>query len=102
MQVTTEGHTVRLSGAFDCRSTAEVREAIYRTLRVEQGDVVVDLSGVDSIDLTALRVLVVATRVAGREDRHLILRAALPPVRRMMHLARLRHVVCVEPLAATG
>jgi anti-anti-sigma factor len=64
-------------------------------------DVVVDLTGVDSVDVTALKVLAFATRRAGLVGRHLTLRGCGPAVRRLLHLSRLIRVVEVEREAAT-
>ena len=91
-----------LSGAFDVRSTGEVRKAIYDHLDARDEDVVVDLTDVDSVDVTALKVLAVATRQAARLGRHLILRGCGPAVRRLLHLSRLIRVVEVEREAATA
>ena len=63
---------------------------------------VVDLADVDSVDVTALKVLAVATRTAGRLGRHLTLRGCGPAVRRLLHLTRLMRVVEVEREAATA
>ena len=57
---------------------------------------VVDLSDVNAIDVTALKVLAVATRAASRDGHHLTLRGCGPSVRRMLHLSRLIRVVEVE------
>ena len=89
-------------GDFDVRSTAEVRQAIHDALQGLERDVVVDLSGVDAVDVTALRVLAYATREAGKSGHHLTLRGCGPAVRRMLHLAHLRHAVEVESAAATA
>lgn len=101
MDITTEaghdgGSTLRLVGDFDVRSTCEVRTAIYAALDGRERDVVVDLSAVDAVDLTALRVLAYATREAGKAGHHLTLRGCGPAVRRMLHLSHLRHAVEVE------
>ncbi len=102
MDITTEGRTLRLSGDFDVRSTWQVRDAIYEHLHRHADDVVVDLSDVRVVDLTALRVLAVATRAATREGHHLTLRGCGPSVRRMLHLSRLFRVVEVERAAASA
>ena len=94
--------TLALSGDFDVRSTWLVREAIYEHLQDHDEDVVVDMTGVDAIDLTALRLLAVATRSASRTGHHLTLRGCGPAVRRMLHLTRLAHAVDVERSAATA
>lgn len=88
MQMILEGSTLRLRGAFDVRSTGEVRELV--NLLIEDGGVlVVDLSDVRAVDITALRVLAVATRRATRSGGQLVLRGCGPAVRRMVHLARM-------------
>ena len=56
MLVTTEGPTMRLSGRFDGRSTGLVRDAL-RDRMADVPHVVVDLTEVESLDLTALRLL---------------------------------------------
>ena len=102
MDILTDGPTLVLSGDFDVRSTFQVRTAIYDLLQGHDEDVVVDLSEVDSIDVTALTVLAVATREAGRSGHHLVLRGCGPAVRRMLHLSRLIRVVEVERAAASA
>jgi anti-anti-sigma factor len=102
MDIMRDGPTLVLSGDFDVRSTWEVRNAIYEHLEGHDEDVVVDMSRVGAIDLTALRLLAVATRRAIRTGHHLTLRGCGPAVRRMLHLSRLAHAVEVERVAATA
>ncbi len=96
MEITTEGRTIYLSGAFDVRSTMEVRSAIHEQFRGHEVDLVVDLTEVTAVDLTALKVLAAATRQASRSGHHLTLRGCGPAVRRMLTLTRLSRVVEVE------
>ena len=102
MDITTDGATLVLQGDFDVRSTWEVRAAIYDVLEGLDQDVVIDLSGVEAVDHTALRVLAYATREAGKSGHHVTLRGCGPAVRRMLHLTHLRHAVEVEGAAATA
>lgn len=102
MDIETDGPTLLLSGDFDVRSTWEVRTAIYDHLAGHHEDVVVDLTGVATIDMTALKVLAVATRQATRSGQHLTLRGCGPSVRRMLHLSRLIRVVEVERQAVSA
>ncbi|MFC6286603.1 STAS domain-containing protein [Nocardioides sp. GCM10027113] len=97
-----DGSTLVLCGDLDVRSTPEVRTALYDLLASCEGDVAVDLTGVTAIDLTALKVLAMATREAGHEGRHLVLRGCGPAVRRMLHLSRLIRLVEVDRAAATA
>ncbi len=100
MEILTDGHTLVLSGDFDVRSTMEVRTAIYELLEGHDEDVVVDLTDVWSVDLTALKVLAVATVGATRSGHHLVLRGAGPAVRRMLHMSHLIRVVELERAVA--
>jgi anti-anti-sigma factor len=100
--IVTEGHVLVLRGAFDVRSTWEVRNAIYECIDVLDDDVVIDMTDVSTIDMTALRLLAVATRHAWLAGHHLTVRNPGPAVRRMVHLARLAHAIEVERAAATA
>ena len=62
----------------------------------------VDLTDVETIDVTALKVLAFATRQAVREGHHLTLRGCGPAVRRMLHISRLIRVVEIERAAASA
>jgi anti-anti-sigma factor len=102
MDIVHEGQTLVLSGDFDVRSTMEVRTAIWEHLNDVDQDLVVDLTGVETLDLTAARVLAYATLEAGRAGHHLRLRGCGPAVRRMLHLSRLARVIEVERAAASA
>lgn len=102
MDITNDGTTLVLAGQFDVRSTMEVRNAIYEHLEGCDHDIVVDLSDVSSIDLTALKVLAAATHRAERRGRHLTLRGCGPAVRRLLHISHLIRVVEVERAAASA
>ena len=100
--IVADGHVIVLHGDFDVRSTWEVRNAIYECIDVHDDDVVLDMTDVSTIDVTALRLLAVATRHTWRAGRHLTVRNPGPAVRRMAHLARLAHAIEVERVAATA
>ena len=102
MDITWDGDTLVLHGAFDVRSTWEARAAIYERLDGPDAEVVVDMTGVTTIDITALRLLAVATRYAWLHGHHLTIRNPGPAVRRMTHLTRLAHAIEVERDAATA
>ena len=97
-----DGRVLVLHGAFDVRSTWEVRNAIYECIDVLDDDVVIDMTDVSTIDATALRLLAVATRHAWLSGHHLVVRNPAPAVRRMAHLTRLAHAIEVERVAATA
>lgn len=102
MEILTDGPTILLSGDFDVRSTWEVRNAIYEHLHGHDEDVVIDLTDVTAIDMTALKVLAVATRQASRSGHHLTLRGCGPSVRRMLTLTRMSRMVEVERVPASA
>ena len=102
MDIVHEGQTLVLSGDFDVRSTMEVRTAIWEHLHEVDQDLVVDLTGVETLDLTAARVLAYATLEAGRGGHLLRLRGCGAAVRRMLHLSRVARVVEVERAAASA
>jgi len=102
MDIILDGPTLVLHGDFDVRSTWEVRTAIYERLESYDDDVVIDMTGVFTIDATALRLLAVATRHAWLSGHHLTVRNPGPAVRRMLHLTRLAHAIEVERIAATA
>lgn len=101
MDIMSDGPVLVLSGDLDVRSTMEVRAAVQDLLGVYD-EVAVDLSGVDSADVTALRVLAAATVQAIRDGHHLTLREPSPAVRRMLLLSHLARIVEVAPASAAG
>lgn len=102
MDIVHDGQTLWLRGDFDVRSTMEVRTAIHDHLVGADRDLTVDLSGVQTLDVTAARVLAYATIEASRTGGHLRLRACPPAVRRMLQISRLARFVEVERAAATA
>ena len=91
-----DGPVLVLSGDLDVRSTMELRTAVQELLH-SYDEVAIDLSAVDSADVTALRVLAAATVQSVRDGHHLTLRQPSPAVRRMLHISHLARVVEVVP-----
>ena len=102
MEIVHDGHALVLNGDFDVRSTMEVRSAIYQYLDGFEQDLVIDLSGVTTLDVTAARVLAYASLEAGRSGHHLRVRGCGPAVRRMLQLSRLARFIEVERAAASA
>jgi anti-anti-sigma factor len=98
-KMTAQGATLALSGRFDGRSTSQVRQVLYEWIDADSGDVVVDLSEVESIDAPALKLLAAATKFMERDGRLLILRGCSPSLRRVIAFTRLRGLVQVERTA---
>jgi anti-anti-sigma factor len=97
MDVVADGSTLLISGQLDVRSIAELRARLYDHLSEHEEAVVLDLSGVESADLPALRMLAVASRVANRSGHRLSVRGCPDGVRRLLHLSHLRGLMIVEP-----
>lgn len=91
---------LELAGVLDVRRTADIRAAIYAELERGTGDVVVDISRVEWIDMTTMKMIAVANRVAERQARRLVLRGASPGVRRLLHLSHMRWMMTLEPYDA--
>ena len=101
MDATVEGEALVLAGRLDGRSTSQVRDLLYELIG-RHDHVVVDLTEVDSIDITALRMLAAAGALLERDGRSLVLRGCRPAVRRVIAFTRVRTVLQVErvPLGA--
>jgi len=100
MELTTEGSTLRIGGQLDVRCVTELRNAIYDHLDTHPGHVVLDLSDVEAADLTVLKMLAVASRMANRAGHRVTVRDCPDGVRRLLHLAHLRGLMTVEDSAA--
>lgn len=102
MLVVTIGQTVCLTGRFDGRSTEQIRQ-VLRTQQERYTDVILDMSEVESVDATALRLLAATTATMEREGGTLTLRGCSPALRRVVAFTRLRHRLPFErPVGASG
>ncbi len=86
-----------LEGLLDGRRSAEVREALYHHIeRHPDGDPVVDLSRVVSVDVTTMRLLAAAALKVEREGRRLVLRDCSPSLRRAFAFTGWRRLFVLE------
>jgi anti-anti-sigma factor len=100
MELAADGSTLRIGGQLDVRCITELRNAIYDHLETHPGHVVLDLSEVESADLTVLKMLAVASRMANESGHRVTVRDCPDGVRRLLHLAHLRGLMTVEDSAA--
>jgi anti-anti-sigma factor len=96
VQVVRRGPALALVGPLSAATVGDVRELLHDAVDHGDGDVVVDLSGVELLDATGLGVLVGAHRRAGRVGRRLVLRAVPPRIDRLLLATRLHRVLLVE------
>ncbi|WP_344445560.1 STAS domain-containing protein [Kitasatospora nipponensis] len=103
----TGGHAVlALEGRLDVGSAADVRARLHQAVDGGSGDLVLDLSGLDSWDATGLGVIMGTHRRAGRIGRRLVLRAVPAQLQRLLVATRLHRILAVEgavadPMGAT-
>lgn len=95
MQITvvSPGAEVGLAGRLDVTSVSDVRLALHEALDAGDGELVVDLAGVELVDATGLGVLVGVHRRAQRRGRVVVLRDPGDRVRRVLFVTRLDRVL---------
>jgi anti-anti-sigma factor len=91
---------LHFEGALDVRTAADVRTRADDAVDRGDGDLVLDLSRVGSVDATGLGLIVRLHRRAGRRERRLVLRGVTPPVHRVLLMTRLNRILAVEAAAA--
>ena len=100
--VEVDGQCVALHGRLGVGDATDVRLALAEAVSRGEGPLVLDLSGLTSLDATGLGVLVGAHRRAGRAGRVLVLRDVRPEVRRLLLLTRLDRVLRTERSTAAA
>ena len=93
------GHLLALTGRLDVAAAADARLALADAVDAGEGDLVLDLAALATLDVPGLGVLVGAHRRAGRSGRTLVLRAVPPPVARLLVRTRLDRVLHQETVA---
>lgn len=91
---------VALRGEQDVSTAARVAEALVGVSVVDEGDVVVDLSGVRFMDAAIVGVLVGGRHALRLQSRELTLRAPSKPARRVLELCGL--VGLIDPASAVA
>jgi anti-anti-sigma factor len=91
---------VFVGGRLDGASVVHVRPRLHAAVGAGSGDLVIDLSGVEEIDVVGLGVLVGAHRKAARSGRRLRLRAVPHRVLQVLISTRLYRTLPVESARA--
>lgn len=100
--VAVPGRLLLLTGRLDVHTAADVRMALVDAVPEGGGDLVLDVSGLDSVDATGLGVLVGGHRRAQRAGRRLVLLDPTPAVARLLFLTRLDRVLHTTRTAAVA
>jgi anti-anti-sigma factor len=90
------GRRVALFGRLDARGATAARAALHAAVLDGAGDLVVDMSGVDSLDAVGLGVLVATRRLAYRHGRTLVLEGCTPRVAHLLHTTRMHRVLALR------
>jgi anti-anti-sigma factor len=85
-----------VGGRLDVRSAADARTVLHSAVDDGVGDLVLDLSELDSWDATGLGVIMGAHRRAGRCGRRLVLRDVPPQMQRLLVATRLHRILAIE------
>ncbi len=97
MHALNHGDPLAFSGRLDGRTSAEVRDQLYAHIESHPDqDVVVDLTRVEAVDATALRLLAAAAYRVNQAGRHVVLRGCSPVLRRGLAAAGWRRLFLLE------
>jgi anti-anti-sigma factor len=88
--------TVVVSGAMEGSAVDRWRRLITDAMALQPARLVIDLRDSPRIDAAAIVLLLQVHRTMVCADGQLVLRAPVPPVRRMLQLARIDHVLDFE------
>ncbi|NUU20478.1 MAG: STAS domain-containing protein [Streptomycetaceae bacterium] len=100
MHVWGDDRELHLSGTLDVHSAADVRAQVHSAVDHGEGDFVLDVSRVDTLDATGLGLLVAIHRRAGRRERRFVLRGVTPAVHRILVITRLHRILILEGAVA--
>lgn len=91
-----------VGGRLDVRNAADARTVLHSALDAGRGDLVLDLTELDSWDATGLGVIMGAHRRAGRTGRRLVLRGVPDRMQRVLVATRLHRILAIEGEPAQG
>ncbi|MEY9967709.1 anti-anti-sigma factor [Streptacidiphilus sp. MAP12-16] len=85
-----------IEGRLDVRSAADARSVLHQAVDYGHGDLVLDLSRLDSWDATGLGVIMGTHRRAGRGGRRLVLRGVPAQLQRLLVATKLHRILAIE------
>lgn len=89
---------VRLDGQLDAASVSRVRELLAQVVATGHGDLFLDCSGVEWVDVTGLGLLTSTHRRLRDADRRLVLVGCRPQLRRALVVTRLSRILLTQSL----
>lgn len=84
---------VRLEGRLDAASVAAARDLVSGALASGEGNVVLDCSDVECVDVTGLGLIISVHARLRAENRRLVLLGCRPQVRRALAVTRLSRIL---------
>ncbi|QMU79142.1 STAS domain-containing protein [Streptacidiphilus sp. PB12-B1b] len=96
MRIRGDHDELAIEGRLDVRTAADARSVLHRAVDHGHGDLVLDLSGLDSWDATGLGVLMGTHRRAGRCGRRMVLRGIPPQLQRLLVATKLHRILAIE------
>jgi anti-anti-sigma factor len=93
------GSVVLVEGRLSAATVSELRAALVAAADNGDGDLTVDLGGVEIVDASGLGVLAGAHRLAERRGRRLVLRNVPDRIVRLLTATRLNRILAMEPAA---
>ena len=93
LRVLEPGRLLELRGRLDVSVAADLRLALADAVAGGDGELVLDVAGIEVVDVTGLGVLLGAHRAAGRASRTLVLRDVSPALARVLLRTRLDRVL---------
>lgn len=102
MRIKGDHAELAVGGRLDVRSAADARTVLHSAVDAGRGDLVLDLTELDSWDATGLGVIMEAHRRAGRANRRLVLRGVPPQMERLLVATRLHRILTIDHPAASA
>lgn len=101
-QTTGYDQQVAVSGRVNAQSAARIRGSLHAAVRSGSGPLIIEMSGVESLDAVGLGVLMGTHRLAAELKRTIVLRGCPPRITRLLRAIRLHRVLQLDDSTATA